>query len=243
MIRRRGKPRPAVVSIHDVAGTNTDRIGAILNRLAGIGIGSVTLLVIPGSGWDQKGLALLRDWRRQGIDIAAHGWCHRCAGVKGWRHRIHSAVLSGGAAEHLSAGPASVVGMIRRSHEWFAQRGLTPIPLYVPPAWALGPLPRATLGELPFRWYETLSGIFEASTGRRRLFPLVGFEAEGIVPVAGLTVFNRLNRAVNDMSGRPLRIAIHPNDFSLGMGRALTACLRGDHRFTGYPQILADLSP
>lgn len=236
------EPRPAVVSIHDVAGTNIDRIGAILDRLSGIGIDAVTLLVIPDSGWDHRGLARLREWRRQGIGIAAHGWRHRCRGPKGWTHKLHSAVISGEAAEHLSMEPAAIAPMIRRSHDWFVQNGLAPIPLYVPPAWAMGPLSRAALGGLPFLWYETLTGILDASTGRRRFFPLVGFEAAGPFSVAGLTAFNGMNRAVQGISGRPLRIAIHPNDLSLDMGRPLMACLGGDYRFTGYPQILAGLT-
>ncbi len=162
-------PSPdAVVSIHDVAGTDINRITAILDFLSSMNVARVTLLVIPGSGWDDAGRQRLRQWGESGIDLAAHGLRHRCGRIWEPYHRFHSRFLSRNVARHLSAGLNRVADIIRRSHDWFEEMGLPTIPLYVPPAGTMGRIDETALRKLPFRLYETVTGVWYARTGRRR---------------------------------------------------------------------------
>ena len=239
MENSRWGPSPdAVVSIHDVAGTNIDRIAAILDFLSSMNVARVTLLVIPDSGWNGAGLRRLRQWGKSGIELAAHGWRHRCGRIGGPYHRFHSRFLSRNVAEHLSAGPDRVADIIRRSHNWFEEMGLPTIPLYVPPAWAMGRIDETALQKLPFRLYETVTGVWDARTGRRRWLPLVGFEADTRPRVLILSVLNRIHLAGASVSGRPLRVAIHPDDLSLGLADALPVVLRRCGRFLRYSDVV-----
>ncbi len=235
---RRGSPPDAVVSIHDVAGTNIDRITAILDFLSSMNVARVTLLVIPDSEWDGDGRRRLRQWGEAGIDLAAHGWRHRCGRIRGPYHRFHSRFLSRNVAEHLSAGPDRVADIIRRSHDWFNEMGLPTIPLYVPPAWAMGQIDETALRKLPFIWCETLTGIWDVHTGRHRRLPLAGFEADTRLRTLSLSLFNQINIAAASASGRPLRVAIHPDDLSLGLAGALPAVLGRCGRFLRYSDVM-----
>lgn len=237
-ISRRAPSPDAVVSIHDVAGTNIDRIAAILDFLSSMNVERVTLLVIPDSGWDGAGLTRLRQWGAAGIDLAAHGWRHRCGRIEGSYHRFHSRFLSRNVAEHLSAGPERVADIIRRSYNWFNRKRLPTIPLYVPPAWAMGRIDEAALQKLPFRWYETVTGVWDAHTGRHWRLPLVGFEADTRLRTLSLSLFNRINIAAASAARQTLRIAIHPDDISLGLAVTLPAILNRCDRFLHYSDVM-----
>jgi uncharacterized protein len=215
-----------------------DRIADSLDFLSSMHVERVTLLVIPDSGWDVAGLHQLKRWEDAGIDLAAHGWRHRCGRIEGPFHRFHSRFLSRNVAEHLSAGPDGVADIIHRSHDWFRERGLPTIPLYAPPAWAMGRIDGAALQKLPFRWCETLTGIWDVHTGRHRRLPLAGFEADTRPRTVSLSLFNRINIAGASASGRPLRIAIHPDDLSLGLAGALPALLGRCGRFLRYSDVM-----
>lgn len=210
-----------LVSIHDVMPETRPAVSALLEGLSALPASAVTLLVVPGRAWSMDDLAWLRELQRRGHPLAGHGWYHRCAEPRTLGHRLHSAVLSRNVAEHLSLNGEGVVALIRACHAWFGERGLTPAPLYVPPAWALGPLPAARMRTLPFRYYETLTGLHDSHTGRFTALPLVGFEADTAGRALGLRLLNGVNLAAARLSGRPLRIAIHPYDAGLRLGAEL----------------------
>jgi uncharacterized protein len=206
------KSPPALLSIHDVMPETLPRISAILGLLKEAQVPPPTLLVVPGRGWDGEGLARLRGWVRGGHALAGHGWEHRALPPATLHHRIHAWLISRDQAEHLSRSRAELLERVRRTFRWFQEMDFPAPELYVPPAWAMGTLGRDDLRALPFRFYEVLQGLLDGHTGRLKLLPLAGFEADTRLRRLGLRLFNGLNRAGARATRRPLRISIHPFD-------------------------------
>jgi hypothetical protein len=168
----------ALVSVHDVMPETLVRVQHLLDLCAVINPGPVTLLVVPGRAWDASGIKRLHAWQAQGHRLAGHGWVHRVERFGGLGHRLHGLLISRRVAEHLALDADGIARLIRRCHSWFADQGLGPPDLYVPPAWALGSIPPRNLARLPFTRYEVLSGVRDAATTRLRPLPLLGYEAD-----------------------------------------------------------------
>lgn len=229
------------------------RVREILALLEESGVHPVTLLVVPGRGWDEAGLGLLRRWAREGHRLAGHGWEHRALPPAGLYHYLHSRLISRDQAEHLSRSREELLERVRRTHGWFGEVGLPAPELYVPPAWAMGALRRDDLRALPFACYEVLPGLIHGGTGRLLPLPLVGFEADTRLRWLSLKLFNGANRAgarlLNGVTGRPgnrvghrptsrtrrrrypLRIAIHPFDPTYLLAADLRKMIREPWRF------------
>ena len=141
-------------------------------------------------------------------------------------HRLHSAFISRDAAEHLSLDEERIIALIQDCHRWFVEHGLTPGPLYVPPAWALGAVNKRRLAALPFRYYETLGGLYDARDQRFHPMPLLGFEADTTLRAWSLNLFNRGNYLAALASGRTLRVSIHPQDLQLRLGAQVLPWVR-----------------
>jgi len=219
----------ALISVHDLMPETLSQVRAILAELERLRRVPVTLLVVPGRAWNPAELATLRAFAHDGHRLAAHGWYHHSERFGGLGHRLHGALFSRRVAEHLALDEAGILALLRRSHAWFADHGFAAPRWYVPPAWALGSVPRARLATAaPFAYYELFNGWFEASSGRFLSLPLLGYEADRAIRAPLLRAWNRLNRA--RARYQPLvRIGIHPDDFNL----RLAAELRAD--LTHYP--------
>ncbi|WP_405228234.1 polysaccharide deacetylase family protein [Lentisalinibacter sediminis] len=209
-----------LVSVHDVMPDTLDRVAGILAALEAAGAGSASLLVVPGVGWTGETLDRLHGLLARGHTLAGHGWLHRCLRIRGLRHRLHSALISRDVAEHLCLDAADIEALIRRCGEWFPRHGLPQPDTYVPPAWAMGRIERWRLHGLGFRYFETLTGSYDAGTGRFRPLPLAGFEADTRFRALVLRALNRTAVALA-AAGRPLRLAIHPHDPELLLARDL----------------------
>jgi predicted deacetylase len=209
-----------IVSVHDVMPQTLERVAGILGRLEAAGTGGVSLLVVPGAGWTADTLDRLHGMLARGHRLAGHGWHHRCPRVRGLKHRLHSALISRDVAEHLALDAAGIEALIRRCGEWFPRHGLPQPDTYVPPAWAMGGIPRSRLYGLGFRYFETLTGVFDAGAGRFRRLPLAGFEADTRFRALALRTVNRVCASLAS-ADRPLRIAIHPRDPELLLARDL----------------------
>ena len=215
-----------LLSVHDVMPETLAPVADILARLRCLGLPPATLLIVPGCRWDADELAQLRRWQKQGHELAAHGWHHRARAIRGLRHRLHAALLSRDAAEHLALSSDEIAALMRRAHDWFGRNDLAAPALYVPPAWALGALPRARLRELPYARIETTAGVIDAASGRLEALPLVGFEADTPARAAALGAWNRSQMLLARGSGRPLRVGIHPQDFRLRLAGSLEELLQ-----------------
>ncbi len=204
-----------------------DNVSELLSLCRQRGIGKVTLLVVPGLEWSTPDLEQLAGWQDAGCELAAHGWRHRCGSITNWRHRLHSCLLSRNVAEHLSLPAGGVFRLMARSASWFAEHGLSEPQLYVPPAWALGPVSREELRRLPFTQVESLTRILFPQVDRAAILPLIGFEADTRFRSGTLRCFNRLTSGLVNFTERPLRVAVHPYDLQLRMRSQLEKTLFG----------------
>lgn len=221
----------ALLSVHDVTPRNHPRVRRILELLSGAGAPPATLLIVPGREWSDDHLRRLREWEDTGHRLAGHGWSHAAPSPATLRHRLHAALISRDRAEHLSRSRDEARAIVRRCHTWFRRNGLAAPELYVPPAWALGALTRNDLEELPFRWYETLTGFLDAATGRRLRLPLVGFEADTAFRAFALRATNALNLGLARALDRAVRIAIHPDDLELRLAGRLRRAIQRPWRW------------
>lgn len=228
----------ALVSVHDVMPETRADVDATLALLAEIPPPQVTLLVVPGRQWDRDSLDWLRALEGKGHVLAGHGWRHRCAPPRSLYHRLHSLLLSRDAAEHLSLGRRELKDLLGANYAWFRAVGLTPPQLYVPPAWAQGALTRADLRALPFRWYETLGGVYDSRTDCFHPLPLAGFEADTRLRAVFLSAFNHFNRMHSRLSGRPLRLGIHPADHRSLLADQLRAYIATVGEARGYDSLV-----
>ena len=224
-----GPATSPIVSIHDVMPETMSPVAAILERLDRRGAPKPILLVVPGRAWKTTELAQLRAWADSGIPLAGHGWHHQTSPAVTLYHRLHSALLSRNVAEHLALDTSGVLALLDRNYTWFDEQFLPGPELYVPPAWAMGAVSRAELARLPFRFYETLTGIYDAHDDSFHRIPLVGYEADTPLRTAALKVFNVANYALARAWSRPLRIAIHPYDFDYRLREDLAWMLDNGH--------------
>ncbi len=238
MLRR--KPLTGIVSIHDVMPQTLDNCLAIIEQLAAIPVAPITLLVVPGRRWTESDLATLRQLQNHGLLLAGHGWHHQVNGISTLYHRVHSALLSRLAAEHLSYPAARIRELIGDCHAWFARHELRTPSLYVPPAWALGALRREELRHLAFDHYELLGGVYNCHGDGFRALPLAGYEADNRLRRHFLRFWNQVNLQRSRLLGQPLRIGIHPYDTELLLRDQLFAQLLACDRFISYDDLFLE---
>lgn len=205
----------SLISIHDVMPETMPRVEQWLERLTGAGHERITLLIVPGRPWEPGHIERLASWQTAGIELAAHGWYHHAECIHGLYHRVHGALISRQAAEHLPLSAEEILVWMADASTWFVDRGLSAPSTYVPPAWALGKLPQRRLRLTPYSRVETTLGLIDTASGRLARLPLVGFEADHRLRALALRGWNRLQRAWAGRSGLPVRVAIHPWDGEL----------------------------
>ena len=228
----------ALLSIHDVMPSSRSAVGAMLAQLF-VSVPllrpqDITLLVVPGQHWSGDDLDWLRRMAANGHRLAGHGWSHQAVRRRSLFHRLHSAVLSRDAAEHLSKPEHELVALVLRCHAWFAQHGLPVGPLYVPPAWAMGSISGRALMSLPFTLLETLSGVRDVRGGAQLVLPLAGYEADNDWRARMLVISNRLNWQWAKRSGRIVRIGLHPFDLQYRLADHLIHDLNRVTQFCDY---------
>ncbi|KGE03566.1 DUF2334 domain-containing protein [Pseudohaliea rubra] len=217
----------ALVSVHDVMPDTLPAVQGCLALLAQFGISRTALLVVPGAGWNDTGVAVLRELAGAGHELVAHGWTHHTVPRTAY-HRTHAALLSRNVAEHLALDRGGAIALTYRSRDWFLERDLPAPHTYIPPAWALGRLRGSAREEQPFAVLESLRGVHlrdAAGTFRFVSLPLAGFEADTRLRAEFLGKWNRLQLRQARRRGRPLRIAVHPRDPELLLGQQLRAVL------------------
>jgi hypothetical protein len=215
-------------------------VSEIVSLLASLKVSKLTLLVVPGADWDAPDCQQLRRYQDLGYRLAGHGWRHACRRRQTLWHKVHGWVLSRDAAEHLSCARDQIRDVVRRSFEWFAKAGLEPPRLYVPPAWAMGCVTRSDLRQLPFRWYEYLTGIYDAQQDRFRRSALVGFEADSAARALPLRALNSANVHVAARLHIPLRLAIHPYDLEHRLANQLRHLLHRPRHDLFYEDLWDD---
>lgn len=204
----------ALISIHDVMPETLPLIRSILGELPEQCHRNLTLLVVPGRKWSASDIEQLRYWQACGYRLAGHGWLHEARQISSVYHRVHSGLISRNVAEHLSLETDELRSLLKDNHKWFWDNELDSPDFYVPPAWAMGKLHGDDLANSPFRYFENMGGVYDAVTRKFVALPLAGFEADTVFRSTYLAVWNVCNYRMAS-EGRPLRIAIHPEDFRL----------------------------
>lgn len=222
-----------LVSVHDLIPAKMDAVREVTALLDGHGVKPITFLVCPGFDWSDAELNWLRERQRRGDRLAGHGWRHEAGPPRGLYDRLHRKVFSRGVAEHLALDADGIAALIMRNYEWFGAHELASPELYVPPAWAMGSIARKRLRALPFRLYETLSGIYDAREDSFHRIPLLGFEADTVFRAVAVRASNRLNRLLARGTQR-LRVSIHPTDLQLKLARDLERTIARRARYAGY---------
>ena len=236
-------PRPcrtALVSVHDVTPETLPRVEEIVCFLRAGSVSTLTLLVVPGSSWSPGQVRRLRSWQDGGIELAAHGWLHRARRIHGLRHRLHARAISRGEAEHLALSEPEIDEVVRRSHGWFARVGLRSPSLYVPPAWAPGRLPTGRRRALPFSYYETLHGVYDARRHEGRWMPLTGYMADTRLRTV---LLKNVNALLLRLSWPVVRIALHPEDLRLPLREDLVRHLGRFQQFSTYTELMRRTPP
>jgi predicted deacetylase len=224
----------AAISIHDVAPDTVDQTKRLLELVREAADGIVTLLVIPGKPWSDEDLAWLRGLHDQKCRLAGHGWSHQAVDRRDLYHRFHSALISRDVAEHLSRPESELVQLMKDCHQWFYDNELPHPVVYVPPAWAMGQVSRRALRGLPFRYFETLRGIYDGQADCFHKSNVIGYEADTALRQTALNLSNEL--AIRTARG-PLRLGIHPHDLELRLAETLRAHLREISTSLSYPEL------
>lgn len=227
----------AILAVHDVMPETLDRVEEILSFCRQYAIPPLTLFVVPGRDWTIAQIDRLHELSDSGYELAAHGWYHEVDEYRDTYHRIHGAILSRKAAEHLSYNQQEIIQLMQRSYEWFLLNSLPAPTLYVPPAWALGSVSRTQLVQLPFEQIEILRGVIDVKSNRLRILPLVGFEADTIWRAFFLRIWNAGQVALARVIRQPLRIGLHPQDFHLRLRETLTQFILQPYQFRRYKDI------
>lgn len=227
-------PLTGLVSIHDVMPETLSLCHGLIASLRTTGVDAITLLIVPGKNWQSRDIDQLRQWQDEGLQLAGHGWTHRAATRSSLYHKLHGLLLSRMAAEHLSLDSDAIHQLIMDCHQWFQHHDLAAPTLYVPPAWALGPLQPQSLQELPFTRIEILGGVLDVRSHSVRRLPLTGYEADTVWRAMTLRCWNRFNEWRARRSGQPLRIGIHPYDGGLFLARQMQAQIRACTRYIDY---------
>ncbi len=225
--------RTALASIHDVMPDTLPRVREIIHFLQSRNIFDVTLLIVPGLAWSDSDIEQLHSWQQGGLELAGHGWRHRIIRKTTAWHTIHGKLMSRDEAEHLSLSTEEIAEIIIDCYQWFGEAGLSSPSLYVPPAWAMGALPRRLLHRLPFTRYETLSGVYDCHTAILKRMPLTGYMADTRFRCGILHILNTIN--LHLLPGFT-RIAIHPGDLQLPLKGDLSRHLTRFQRFISYKE-------
>ena len=230
-------PRQLLLSIHDVTPDTLDDVERILSELSGLGYRKITLLVVPGSGWTPGSLKRLRllPGAARRLSVRSRLLSPELE-PEALRHRVHSLLISRNVAEHLALSRSQACELVQRCYEWFADNGLPEPGLYVPPAWAMGRIRRDDLDRLPFRRYETLSGVYDSGTGVFRRTAMIGFEADTPFRALSCRLWNRWNLRSAGTS-KPIRVAIHPRDLRLLLAEDLRRFLKSGGQALAYQDI------
>ena len=189
--------------------------------------------MVPDTGWTVESLQRLRLLTGRGAQLAGHGWRHKAAQIRGLRHHVHSLLISRDVAEHLALSRSGAIELMAGCYRWFEENDLPMPQLYVPPAWAMGRVSRKDLEQLPFRQFETLTGVYDTREAIFTRTPMVGFEADTPMRAFFCRAWNRLNLMVAG-SSKPIRVAIHPQDLELRLGGDLRQFISGGGAALAY---------
>lgn len=206
------------ISLHDVAPSTWPACSFLLRTLDRLGIGPVTLLVVPdyhyhGSVIEEPSFCRAIDRRlQQGDEVALHGFFHLDEGrgprgPEGWLRRR---VLTAGEGEFSALPVAQAHARLEQGLAILHACGW-PVYGFIAPAWQLGLEARIALTEFPFTYTTTRTEIWALPSWRR-------YRATSLVYSVRSQIRRRLswywNEAQSERQANAplLRVSLHPAD-------------------------------
>jgi predicted deacetylase len=223
-----------VVSLHDVAPATSTASRRWLDIVERHGM-RATLLVVPGP-WrgarlaaDPGFAAWLREVAARGHELALHGWEHRAVidphgdpARAGRRYRLVGDLLARGCQEFWQLGRAEADRRIGAGLDVLADAGITPVG-FTPPGWLASAETLGALHARGFEWTTTQWSVLDLRGGRAHTIAALS-QRPGSVLSGPAAAANHWVAARRMAAGRPLRLALHPDD--LGDHRLVRATVR-----------------
>lgn len=171
-------PTALVVSIHDVSPLTHDRVIAMLDDLAALGVTRTSLLVIPNHhhrapmNADKGFCAWLGKLAEAGHEIVLHGYHHRRGpeekpGEVGGSLRDHliTEYYTAGEGEFYDLSEVAAGDRLARGLEDFRAAGFVPTG-FIAPAWLLGEAAERAVKTAGFAYTTRLKNFKDLETGR-----------------------------------------------------------------------------
>lgn len=249
---------PLVVSIHDVAPATAAETRRWLADLDGLGV-RATLLVVPGP-WREPALAdapeygaELRRTAEAGHELALHGWTHTAQPGGTSSRRWTGQIAARGAGEFWTLDAAEARARIDQGLAVLRQAGIEPEG-FVPPGYLASPGAQRALAESGLRYWTSHFGLHDLHAGVRHTVvalshrPAMGAAADGR-PFGERSGDYLIEHSPQWFTrrGRPLRLALHPDDLHRpGLRettlRAIERALELGARAMTYRELLARYS-
>ena len=236
-----------VVSLHDVAPGSARQTEGWLAALDRRGI-PLSLLVIPGQ-WRGRSLCsdaafvrFVAERAAAGDEIVQHGWQHAAgADGHGWRSIAQRAVCRG-AGEFAAVSEQSALLRLRAGRSVLSHVGLGAAG-FTAPGWMHSPGTMKALVALGYRYTTTHFGVLDLQRGTS----IGGFALSNRPGSATAGIATQLmlrGSRVMSLTGRLVRIALHPDDLEHpGLAdstlSAIDRCLDSGARAVTYGDLLA----
>lgn len=244
---------PLVVSIHDVAPATAAETRSWLADLDGLGV-RATMLVVPGP-WRSPALtdapefgAELRRADDAGHELALHGWSHTAQPGGARSRRLSGQIAARGAGEFWTLDAAEARARINQGLDALRGAGIEPEG-FVPPGYLASPGTRQALAACGLRYWTSHFGVHDLRGGVRHTVvalshrPAMGVDGRPLGERGGDYLIERSPQWFT-RRGRPLRLALHPDDLHRpGLRdttlRAIERALRFGARAMTYRELLA----
>jgi predicted deacetylase len=204
-----------VVSVHDVAPATRRASERWIDELERIGV-PTSMLVVPGP-W--KGSAMSDDrwfgtWLRacqsHGHEICQHGWTHSATGLGSRGRRLVGRAVARGCAEFWTLEEAEAARRLTLGRTELRSEGIEPAG-FIPPGWLASAGALGTMSALGYRYTTSHLAVTDFGTGARHRAVALSHRTGGSLERPGSAFMTRTARLLASQ-GRPVRIALHPDD-------------------------------
>jgi predicted deacetylase len=244
---------PLVVSVHDAAPATAAETSRWLSDLAALGV-PASVLAVPGP-WRGPALADAPDFAAElrraaaaGHELVLHGWTHTAQPDGGRSRRWSGQVAARGAGEFWSLDEAAARERIEQGLGVLRAAGIEPRG-FVPPGYLASPGAQAALKASGLRYWTSHFAVHDlhAEHSHRVVAlshrPATGADGRPLPERSGAFLIARSPQWFTG-HGRPLRLALHPDDLHrAGLRdttlRAIEGALARGARAVTYVQLLA----
>lgn len=207
-----------VVSVHDVAPSNSDGVRWLVGELDRAGIGKRVFKAV--ARWkEREALAddtalveLLRDEAARGSEIVVHGWSHVARGRLrgGWPTRLRARLFAPHDAEFVCYEPDEAAALAGQARAELADLGL-PARGFCAPGWLGGPGLDDALAGAGFDYAIKFAGVTRLQPRRWIRAPAVGYMGAGSFSERLTGIENALTLHW-PVEPQVLRVFLHPRD-------------------------------